>query len=526
MPLRRRACDRCHGQKLRCPRANNKDSRESCARCLNARVVCAYSAPLPTGRPATNSTPSSQSTTQADPAHANHTSEGSGPLDDAISWAPPNRSNLPQFAMDMDFNDGCSWNSSLLNLENPFNSDLGTADATQAAAMDSTYTSTLPTTDSTQSSTAPDPFNNSWADLQDSLWSSPLHAPFNPGSHVDTTLAGLSSQYLPTTPIATPPESTTAAQLFTEGTWAGGLPSLRPRTQIPDVTEVCIGQLSDLNVRLYPVYKASLSFAAAQTVHPGALLSNVCFKTVSAFLQCETTGETAAEGGCKALYEIFQASRSLLDIMHQSQPRNPTLSPPNSSNMHVHGGIDSDDSMSNRSARESSLSDDFSLSTQPPVSSISTNSTHTSENTSANMSPPSATAAGPSPFQKAGENPPDSVMIHLSLACYIRLLQIYHPLTVALRRDKSYCKNIGSGSPASFFELRLVLFVQLITHLLDLLRTAMAVHSSLLGGSPESITAAAEDDLDVRDVGLGDLFKLETGIKNELQLLQMDIQNG
>ena len=49
---RRFACDRCHSQKLRCPRpANGSDLMEPCVRCRKAGTNCNVSATLKTGRP-------------------------------------------------------------------------------------------------------------------------------------------------------------------------------------------------------------------------------------------------------------------------------------------------------------------------------------------------------------------------------------------------------------------------------------------------------------------------------------------
>ena len=47
--LRRSACDRCRGQKLRCNKENEND--ESCKRCERAKVQCITNPPLPMGRP-------------------------------------------------------------------------------------------------------------------------------------------------------------------------------------------------------------------------------------------------------------------------------------------------------------------------------------------------------------------------------------------------------------------------------------------------------------------------------------------
>ena len=50
--VKRFACDRCHGQKLRCPRpANGGEPNVPCLRCQKAGKACNISSPLKTGRP-------------------------------------------------------------------------------------------------------------------------------------------------------------------------------------------------------------------------------------------------------------------------------------------------------------------------------------------------------------------------------------------------------------------------------------------------------------------------------------------
>lgn len=52
MKLKRSACDRCHSQKLRCPRSTAKDgSQKPCIRCQRAGTNCTVSAMQKTGRP-------------------------------------------------------------------------------------------------------------------------------------------------------------------------------------------------------------------------------------------------------------------------------------------------------------------------------------------------------------------------------------------------------------------------------------------------------------------------------------------
>ena len=50
--MKRFACDRCHGQKLRCPRpVDGGSATVPCIRCQRAGTVCNISSPLKTGRP-------------------------------------------------------------------------------------------------------------------------------------------------------------------------------------------------------------------------------------------------------------------------------------------------------------------------------------------------------------------------------------------------------------------------------------------------------------------------------------------
>ncbi|KAJ5088559.1 hypothetical protein N7456_012175 [Penicillium angulare] len=57
---KRASCDRCHLQKIRCPRPDS-DDLSSCARCRYLGIQCVYSAPLPRGRPSGSKKSSSKS---------------------------------------------------------------------------------------------------------------------------------------------------------------------------------------------------------------------------------------------------------------------------------------------------------------------------------------------------------------------------------------------------------------------------------------------------------------------------------
>lgn len=49
--VKRFACDRCHGQKLRCPRRADRDLHEPCVRCCKAGTPCGITTPLRMGGP-------------------------------------------------------------------------------------------------------------------------------------------------------------------------------------------------------------------------------------------------------------------------------------------------------------------------------------------------------------------------------------------------------------------------------------------------------------------------------------------
>lgn len=51
MSHQRSACDRCRGQKVRCPRSDQSKDGESCARCIRVGIQCVTSSSRPLGRP-------------------------------------------------------------------------------------------------------------------------------------------------------------------------------------------------------------------------------------------------------------------------------------------------------------------------------------------------------------------------------------------------------------------------------------------------------------------------------------------
>ena len=451
MPLSRLACDRCHGQKLRCPRTT-RDNNDSCSRCLKAGVSCVYSAPLPTGRPAASPTASRMEAARVDDTPISFEL----PVN-AASWASPNVTNLAQFSVETDDTD--VWGPQVLDFDNDaFNSDL---------------------------------------DLRN------LFTPNSVGDILAT--AGAQGRNTPPLPVTDLTESLNARQTSTDEVQAGRLPNLWPSSGT-DTTEACIRQLSDLSVRSCPVYKTSCSFESAQKEHPGALLSSDAFETVSHFLRGENTLQTAAVRGCHALFEIFYSSRCLLDILHPG----------------AESATGNDEHMRTTSSGLSPLSTSFPLASGLATSSTSPSTLMSGNSLSGTSSTLFSTASDT--LLKEGDTGPDGVILHLFLACYIRLLHIYHTLIKALHRDALHIRNIGPSSTTSFLELRLVLFVQLIAHLVGRLRQDRVGYLSPSNRDTDGAMQLSLDTVDRDVLGFGNVSSLESTVREELEQLQKGLR--
>jgi len=119
---------------------------------------------------------------------------------------------------------------------------------------------------------------------------------------------------------------------------------------------------------------------------------------------------------------------------------------------------------------------------------------------------------------------------YVTVACYIRLLSIYRALVVALYQDV-LSSDIGKGTAPSLVEIRLVLLVQFITHLLDCLSKAMRDYVSLFNRQQhvrrvrsEHLSESMQKSPDGNDTGLEAATKLEYDVKDELKKLQICFQ--
>lgn len=86
----RLSCDRCHTQKLRCPREDSDDNK-GCFRCVAQGSQCVYSRALPKGRPRTNAIATARASTP------NLTQAGATNPAFSISPSPNDSSTSPNF---------------------------------------------------------------------------------------------------------------------------------------------------------------------------------------------------------------------------------------------------------------------------------------------------------------------------------------------------------------------------------------------------------------------------------------------
>ena len=244
---------------------------------------------------------------------------------------------------------------------------------------------------------------------------------------------------------------------------------------------------------------------------PGIKFSSNCFETATSFLQGEDSLFQAAQNQSRsALSEIFRAPGILIDILQRFSNSFPAKQ-----------RIPSDSSMSK--AMDTASEEELGLMTPlSPTSSASSVSPFKIQ--SASESPGEEIKCHEDP-QSTGEMSPDSATHHLVLACYIRLLRIYHTLIVALQGDASELKDLSLGAPSLNAELRLFILVQLITQLLERLRKAVAAYFCILPDKPDEgglvARTSSTDVLGAPEVDLVRVKGLEGSIQEDLKQLQM-----
>lgn len=532
--LKRRSCDRCHGQKIKCIRRGGSNG-DACSRCLRLGVACEYSVPLPKGRPSTHR----RAGGFIAPVHVS--SPDPFPLS-VLPWG--SRSALPADDTPVDGN--------VINTS----SSSGSATALGVGAAPYSGISTAwPFSDDTAffQPSQIDPFHPSF-----SSWSGPSNSsksglwtdqPFNPAPRGPVSGGGAEANNAATsltqsadtfmsradmTPFPIPlPLSPNNSEFPTYH-----LPRLPP--QGIDETEMCVKELSDLSVRLYPIFKMSHFITTDGQPIPGALLTATAFSAVKVLLEEPPHVKPPAQQ-CNFLHETFSTSRSLLDIMYRIQGNGATssLQNDNTTTSLTSALSDVDPNPENvnwMSTLSCSASPNPAIASLPPRAAVSDQSREQAN--ISNENPPPLVGPGRFsphlPASTSEESGPHSISVcYLILACYTRLLHIYSTLITVLHDDVPRVKPVDSRSPRPWMvELRIFLLVQFITQLFERMQQVIKEYLSEVDHRLDMAKMLAadhssrdwqRDPSDENLLGLGNVAEMERTVRNKLKQLQASL---
>lgn len=272
-PPKRASCDRCHSQKLRCPRRTSNDE-DSCARCFRQGAACVYSSPLPKGRPRGTKSTTSRVTENDEPSFNQSNGSGSSTCNSVLPPTPVHASSL------------------------------------------------LPTLDACQPSTG---FSEEELSFVANSWSTSNWDWVSDDQALDTLASlpigvtlGAESSELIAPPHSHPHPSVSAAlESFDEFHSHEGRPpssSLSSPLRIDD-TELRVQQLSDLTSRLYLIYRDSCGLTGVpQNEQSGPQITTTVFEGVTALFQ-EEPAPMSSNMSPSSLNETFTACRTLLEIL-------------------------------------------------------------------------------------------------------------------------------------------------------------------------------------------------------------------
>ena len=326
------------------------------------------------------------------------------------------------------------------------------------------------------------------------------------------------------------------------------LPRLSP--PIVDETETCVRELSDLTVRLYPVYRMSWFITVSGQPNPGALLTATAFNAVKILLEEPPHVKPPAQQ-CNFLHEIFSTSRTLLDIMYRIQANSAvttdtatasslqertttSLTPALST---IGAEDNSDNWMSTLSCLASPVSGAVSLPPHPAVS-ATTNNLLEGVNLPPIIPPPTAGTEESSAHQHVAGGDADrgahSISVcYLILASYTRLLHVYSTLVTVLQDDVSQAKVIDPRLPRPWMvELRISLLFQFIAQLFERMQQVIKAYLSEVDngldaakvpGAKHTSKEWPSQRLDGNLVGLGNIADMERTIRDKLKQLQANL---
>ncbi len=495
---RRQSCDRCHGQKLRCTRAGNRDTG-ACNRCLRHGSQCVYSASLPKGRPSMYRFAEAYTAPSTRPA---------GPPAPTTPELCHRHPTSPRPASANVSADASPNKSGSRNTDRDINRDNILAGLAQSSMPMPVLTPA-----STSSSSWSWPASINWNEMQidrseqdQSQPASNLHMTF--GAQIEGGAAFLDA---PPTNILNwtstqngdiegyaqnAPLSPTSLHEHGHGLGNDALDNSSRSSSISmDKTrpDVGIAQLSQLSTHLNVLHRSSCTLAEAARspcpsrsnihAHQSPLISDAAFKSVAAWLlhiSADTDlvvcpdfphPTTDPKNTSDTLHDVFSASHQLLEILRclhaDTVPRTPhSASTVLSSAARTH--LDFWSSINPEATQPRPAHNNITASSYEWTKGLS-GGTHRSSQYSS------------------------TVVRHLVIACYTLLLNIYVEVLIALQRGadlRSYClSDIDSDTAADaapLADIRLVLVAQLCAYLLE--RQQQAVDAYL---SPQSSSVSS-----------------------------------
>lgn len=504
-PPRRQSCNRCHGQKLRCTRANNSGTG-ACNRCLRQGAQCLYSSSLPKGRP------SMYRLAEASPANSNSPPMHSMPIT-AVSLGT--QQQLPTDSLP-----ATSFNATNTNLNTNANTDRDGIDYTRINA-NSNVNNSSSTNENTRIDVNDDTIK--FVPLDASAW--PWQAPLNwcdmliDGRDRDPNLHGIVDHQTDPGAVFSSDFPNFAGSESSRNSDSDSIVRARPmspacrdneyihypgndasdmdgNTNInigSNVPEFGIVQLSQLSTRLYPLYRsccilAEVAESSCQTrdrynIRQNPLIDDTTFKSVAAWLINVPTNmsfvfpgnlrnpsiETTMAGD--NLHDAFSASHHLLEIVRCLQvnagsgPLYNTSTASNSAPASTEGGENGD----------------FWESTTPQSL------------TSAPIGEPSYFEVnnGSSNYIRPPSQCHNTVVRHLVIACHTLLLNIHVTVLIVLQHDAdlrnyySPSKNVEADlymAATALADIKLVMVLRLCSHLIT--RQQQAVDSYLSAQPP------------------------------------------
>ena len=477
-PPQRQSCDRCHKQKLRCTRENNREGG-ICDRCSRKRVQCVYSFSLPKGRPSVYRLP--------DDATANRIN---GPKSSGMEHEPLNPTAS---TADADANASAKMNVDAIQVTDPSTNEHSVLAGLMDTSMDvssgtwpwldtSGWDDTQPVIDWSSHDlgfvdavlASPNAFGNNGS-APEEINPSPTHPPYPPSPRDPHAYphgqpgGGTFEKY----------DGSTRTNMGTRiGSGGDGTTnmSLDKNMNYPSLV---IAQLSQLSTRLSSLRYSSYTLANAAESSSSRLPSGrqiplidaAAFETVAAWLAhghdaanmnvhpsihtpAQSQGPypspapvTKSRGGHGILHDVFSASHRLLEILRHLQVRN--------------------------------IAEPFNSSTAPaPFTPSAAPSGQSSVHLKLIKGPWSS---APSSGSQQHSYNTMQIIRHLVVACEALLLEIYMAVLTALQHDALHGASMNT---TALGDVRLVLVVQLCSYLIE--RQQQAVDLSLAPQSPLS----------------------------------------